>query len=78
MVCYECSQAGTNSEAVGICQHCSAGLCSKHARSVIDSITASYPVAFTITLPLRARLILCDTCFGALRQKRELPRATAC
>jgi hypothetical protein len=77
VVCYECSQAGTNSEAVGICHHCSAALCSKHARSVSDSVTASYPVAMTITLPLRARLILCDTCFAALYQKRELPLARA-
>lgn len=77
MVCYECSQAGANSEAVGICHHCSAALCSKHARSVSDSVTASYPLAMTITLPLRARLILCDTCFAALHQRSEPPLARA-
>jgi len=76
MLCYECCQAGKNSEAVGSCHHCSAALCSNHAHSVTDPVTASYPVAMTIVLPLRARLILCETCFSALYQKRE-PLMTA-
>ena len=71
MLCYECSQVGRSSEAVGVCHHCSAALCSNHARTVTDPVTASYPVAMTIVLPLRARLMLCETCFSALYQERE-------
>jgi len=75
MRCYECFQSGRNSEAVGICHHCSAALCSNHARVATDPVSISYPVAMTIVLPLRARLILCDTCFAALYQKPELAKA---
>jgi len=77
MLCYECCQAGKGSEAVGLCHHCSAALCSNHARIVSDPVTASYPVATTIVLPVRARVILCDTCFSALYQKREPALAKA-
>ena len=70
MLCYECCQAGKSSEAAGICHHCSAGLCSNHARIVTDPVTTIYEVCGTAVLPLRARLILCDTCFSALHQKR--------
>jgi hypothetical protein len=77
MHCYECSQAGKNSEAVGICHHCSAALCSVHAHSITDPVTASYPLAMKIILPLQARLILCATCESALYQKREPVHAEA-
>ncbi len=76
MLCYECCQAGKISEAAGICRHCSAGLCSNHARTVTDPVTAIYGVAMKVVLPLQARLILCDTCFSALRQNREPERTT--
>ena len=71
MLCFECSQAGVRSEAVAVCHHCSAALCSDHAHIVSDPVVASYPVTMTIMLPRQARLILCDTCAAALGQKRE-------
>jgi hypothetical protein len=74
MLCYECSQSGRRSEAVGICHHCSAALCASHAQTIDDPVTARYPVARTVTLPLRARLLLCETCASALRQKPEPAR----
>ena len=76
MLCYECCQAGKSSEAAGICHHCSAGLCSNHARLVTDPVTTLYGVAGEVVLPLRARLILCDTCFSALQQNREPKQIT--
>ena len=77
MLCYECSQAGRRSEAVGICHHCSAALCASHARTVDDPVRARYPVARTVALPLLARLLLCETCRSALCQKAGRERAAA-
>ncbi len=71
MLCFECCQSGKDSEAVGICHHCSAALCSNQAHITSDPVTTNYPLTMTVVLPLRARLILCETCLSALRQKRE-------
>jgi hypothetical protein len=71
MLCYECNQAGQRSEAVGLCHHCSAALCPNHAHSVKDPVETVYPLGAVVVLPLRARLILCETCLSALRQTRE-------
>ncbi len=68
MLCYECSQAGRNREAVGLCHHCSAALCADHASMVADPVTTTYPLLKTVVLPKKARLFLCDTCLQALRQ----------
>ena len=68
MNCYECFQNGTAREAVGLCHHCSAGLCAEHACAVADPILVSYPVATTRTLPKAARILLCPICKAALEQ----------
>jgi hypothetical protein len=68
MHCYECSKVGRKEDAVGLCHHCSAALCPEHARVVTDPVTASYPIAQTVVLPLHARLLLCETCLAALQQ----------
>jgi len=68
MHCYECSKAGTNSEAVGLCHHCSAALCVDHACIVADPVTTTYPLNRTVVLPKSARMLLCGTCLQALRQ----------
>ena len=70
MLCYECSKAGRNREAVGLCHHCSAALCADHACMVVDPVTATYPVFKTVVLPQKARLLLCGTCLQALAQIR--------
>ena len=69
MHCYECSQAGIARDAIGLCHHCSAGLCSEHACTVADPVIVSYPIAKTVVLPNEARLLLCRTCKAALEQK---------
>ncbi len=71
MLCYECSQSGARSDAVGVCHHCSAGLCPSHVHLVSDPVTAHFPVAKTVVLPQHARLILCEICYAALHQKHE-------
>ena len=71
MICFECERAGENRDAIGICHHCSAGLCSEHARTVDDPVTAVYAVCKTVVLPKRARMILCEICRAALEQARE-------
>jgi hypothetical protein len=69
MLCYECSKAGRNREAVGLCHHCSAALCADHVSIVADPVTTAYPVFRTVVFPKKARLFLCGTCFQALGQK---------
>ncbi len=71
MHCYECSREGKSREALGLCHHCSAALCSDHARVVADPVTTSYPIAKRIAFPKKARLLLCVTCLEALEQARS-------
>jgi hypothetical protein len=68
MQCYECSLTTGAREAVGICHHCSAGLCADHASMVEDPVIAHLPVAREVVLPKVARLLLCRTCKMALEQ----------
>ncbi len=68
MLCYECSKAGKNREAVGLCHSCSAGLCCGHACVTALPVTTTYPVCKTVVLPQRARQFLCSTCLGAYQQ----------
>jgi hypothetical protein len=42
MYCYECSQAGTRGEAIGICHHCSVALCQQHGSMITDPVTMSF------------------------------------
>jgi len=75
MRCYECSHGGVAREAIGICHHCSAALYSDHASVVVDPVTTHYPVARTVTLPKKARVLLCETCRTALKQPHFLKTA---
>lgn len=68
MNCYECSQGGIATEAIGLCHHCSVGLCGEHATMVPDPVTVMYPVAKTVVLPRKARVLLCAVCKAALEQ----------
>ncbi len=70
MCCYECSQAGTRGEAIGICHHCSVGLCQEHAAMIEDQVTMTALINRTVVLPKKARLLLCNTCLAALQQER--------
>jgi hypothetical protein len=68
MICYECSLAGRNREAVGLCHHCSSALCADHACVVTDPVMTMRPVFKTVVLPKKARQLLCGTCLDALQQ----------
>jgi hypothetical protein len=70
MYCYECSQAGTRQEAIGICHHCSVALCQQHASMITDPVTMTALINRTVVLPKKARLLLCTTCLAALQQER--------
>jgi len=70
MHCYECSQTGGSREAVGLCHHCSAALCAEHIFAITDPMVAQAPLLKEVTLPKRARLLLCRTCKAALEQAR--------
>lgn len=70
MLCYECSKVAKHREAVGLCHHCSAGLCAEHAGVVTDAITKTYPLCMSVELPQKARQLLCGTCLRALQQVR--------
>ncbi len=71
MICYECQERGDRRDAVALCHHCSAALCSDHAVVLTDPVTVQYPIVKTIVLPLRARVLLCQTCRDALQQRGE-------
>ncbi len=68
MKCLDCARNGTTTETIGICQHCSAGVCDKHGTLISDPVTVPAVVMGTRVLPLSARLLLCSHCLAALRQ----------
>jgi hypothetical protein len=68
MNCYECKQNGSERDAIGLCRHCGAALCSEHAHVIADPITTTFPMLRTVVLPKHARLLLCATCKAALQQ----------
>ena len=70
MCCYECLQAGDRQEAVGICHHCSVGVCQRHSSVVTDPVTMTMLINRTVVLPKKARLLLCNICLAALEQDR--------
>jgi hypothetical protein len=70
MECYQCLQNGINRDAVGLCHHCSAALCSEHTCEVEDPITIKHATAPSTVLPRKARILLCATCKSALDQVR--------
>jgi hypothetical protein len=68
MICYECSLAGTRSDAVGLCHFCSAGLCAEHANVLLEEIRAHEVVVKTVALPRKARRMFCSVCRDAVEQ----------
>lgn len=75
MYCYQCQKAGIEREAIGLCHHCSAALCSEHVCTVEEPITVKHVMAPSTTLPKRARLLLCGTCKSALEQLQPMESA---
>lgn len=73
MCCYDCSKAGQRQDAVGICHHCSAGICKEHVAIVDDPVTMTVLVERKIILRLKARLLFCKTCLKALQQEHVDP-----
>ena len=67
MSCYECAQGGICREAVGLCHHCSAGLCAEHVITVTESDSQGGWVPRS-SRPRKARLLLCRACHAALQQ----------
>jgi hypothetical protein len=71
MKCYDCWGEGVQTDAVGICHHCSAGTCGTHGTLVADPVLVHGPVARTVELPKKARALLCGVCRAALEQDRS-------
>jgi hypothetical protein len=71
MYCYECSQAGTRQDAIGLCHHCSVALLQQHCWMIADPVTMTALINRTVVLPKKARLLLCSTCLAALQQGRD-------
>lgn len=72
MRCYDCSVQGHRVEAIGVCHHCSVGLCAEHGTLVSDPILVNEPVARVVALPKKARELLCRTCLDALGQRHRM------
>ncbi|MBI1355713.1 MAG: DUF2180 family protein [Acidobacteria bacterium] len=75
MLCYECAIQGVRREAVGMCHHCSAGLCTEHARVESSPLKAERrnktfgSVRWEVELAKPARQMLCAVCQSALHQE---------
>ena len=67
MHCYECNDI-ESSEVIGLCHHCSAALCRKHATTVSEVVRTTEPLVRVVALPILARVVLCRTCKAALEQ----------
>ena len=76
MDCYECFSQGHVESAVGLCHHCSAALCADHAVVLSAPVFGTEPLLKRIVFPKRARLLLCVTCYQALRQGSDLDDAS--
>ncbi|MBS1982940.1 MAG: DUF2180 family protein [Bdellovibrionales bacterium] len=72
MRCYDCTIQGDRNEAIGVCHHCSVGLCENHGTIVPDVILGHEPIAKTVALPKKARALLCRTCLEALQQPKAI------
>ena len=70
MLCYECSKAGTRSDAIGLCHHFWVALCQQHGSMIDDPMTMTALINKTVVLPKKARLFLCGTCLTALQQEQ--------
>lgn len=73
MECYQCLQSGINRNAVGLCHHCSAALCSDHIFAVEEPLMVKHGMVPPTVFPKRARLMLCSTCRIALGQFQDEP-----
>lgn len=68
MHCYECDERESG-EVIGLCHHCSAALCRKHAMTVSEVLRTTEPLVRVVALPIPARIVLCRTCKAALEQR---------
>jgi hypothetical protein len=72
MNCYVCAQRDSERTAVGLCHNCSAGLCIEHAHEKCIEVTNDSLINRIMTLPLKARQLLCHLCKQALEQPRRV------
>jgi len=77
MLCYECSLSDAEVQAIGMCRHCSAGLCAARAHVVHEPVTVIRrhqiygSIKDTVTSPVSARRLLCGLCQRALRDRLD-------
>ena len=68
MHCFDCGTSGMQTFAVGFCHHCGAAICPAHATVASIPIEMQVPIAKTVHLPKRGRMLLCPVCTDALAQ----------
>lgn len=68
MECFDCRNSGARTEAVGFCHHCGAAICPTHTTVASIPIEIQAPIAKSVELPKRARMLLCPVCVEALAQ----------
>jgi hypothetical protein len=61
---------GDSSDALGVCHHCSVGLCATHGTVVADPVLTHEGLVKVVALPKKARALLCRICLEALQQER--------
>ena len=72
MKCFDCSIEGRVADTIGVCHHCSTGVCRSHSSLVSDPVTMQALIMRTVILPKKARVLLCRTCLEALGQPDDL------
>ncbi len=78
MRCYECSLMGNQTEAIGICHHCSTGVCAEHSGLYTHPLPGPEPAAKASGLPSHFRSLLCPHCMEAIRKRPELETDAVC
>ena len=72
MNCYVCAQGDLERVAVGLCHNCSAGICIEHSLERSREVTFLALFDREVTLPLKARELLCQLCKQALEQPQRI------
>ena len=71
MKCFDCSDERRVNDAIGVCHHCSVGVCQSHGSLLSDPVTMRAQIVKSVVLPKKARILLCKTCMDALAQPHD-------
>ncbi|WP_081978402.1 DUF2180 family protein [Cellulomonas carbonis] len=65
MNCFDCSQDGTTTPAVGVCSHCGAALCTGHVTACSKEVRHENGLGSPTVADPAGRALCCTTCRDA-------------